>query len=123
MSDQRYREANRAKVKACYDEHADEIKAYQSAYRKANPEKVAEWSARHRGRKLAATVALITQEQLDAKLAYWGGKCWMCSGVPTTWDHVKPLAKGGAHILANLRPACHSCNCSKKATWPYKVAA
>jgi 5-methylcytosine-specific restriction endonuclease McrA len=49
--------------------------------------------------------------------------CWMCGGDADTVDHVKPLSKGGAHILANLRSACQSCNSSKGATWPFDLAA
>lgn len=40
-----------------------------------------------------------------------------------TADHVKPLAKGGPHILANIRPACVSCNSRKHATWAGPKAA
>jgi 5-methylcytosine-specific restriction endonuclease McrA len=45
----------------------------------------------------------------------------MCGAEAVEWDHVKPLAKGGAHILANLRPACLSCNRSKRDRWPLPV--
>jgi len=51
-------------------------------------------------------------------MSYWGNKCWMCEGPFEHVDHVKPLSKGGPHILANLRPACASCNASKNDRWP-----
>lgn len=59
----------------------------------------------------------ITPGDLDSRMIGAGGKCWMCGGAPTSWDHVKPLAKGGPHILSNLRPACTHCNSSKGAKW------
>ncbi|WP_209961193.1 HNH endonuclease signature motif containing protein [Micromonospora sp. HB375] len=64
-----------------------------------------------------------TQEQLEQRIAYYGGKCWICRVAP--WehiDHVKPLSKGGAHILANLRPSCASCNLGKSDKWPFVPA-
>lgn len=38
----------------------------------------------------------------------------------TPWSGTtsKPLAKGGLHCLANLRPACRACNAQKNARWP-----
>lgn len=64
----------------------------------------------------------VTRRGLQGKLELWGYRCWMC-GVEleiatVTWDHVKPLSKGGVDILANIRPACRSCNCRKQAKWP-----
>lgn len=59
----------------------------------------------------------ITADDLASRMIGAGGRCWMCGGVPTSWDHVKPLAKGGPHILSNLRPACTHCNSSKGAKW------
>ena len=82
------------------------------------PEANREHSHRRRARKLATTVADLTPALLAAKLDYYGGKCWMCGEDACEWDHVKPLSKGGSHILANLRPACRSCNAQKQAKWP-----
>jgi 5-methylcytosine-specific restriction endonuclease McrA len=33
-----------------------------------------------------------------------------CTTIATTADHVRPLAAGGSHDLANLRAACRHCN-------------
>jgi 5-methylcytosine-specific restriction endonuclease McrA len=41
----------------------------------------------------------------------------MCGGPATSIDHVKPLSKGGQNLLANLRPACISCNARKGGKW------
>ncbi|MFI8830536.1 HNH endonuclease [Streptomyces afghaniensis] len=37
-------------------------------------------------------------------------------------DHLVPLARGGAHSLSNLVPACQRCNTSKGAKDPYDFA-
>lgn len=73
-----------------------------------------------RARIAGGVVVPFTQAQLDAKMAYWGNRCWLCGTENwTDVDHVKPVAAGGPHILANLRPTCHPCNASKGGTWPY----
>ena len=65
-----------------------------------------------------AAVVPFDSQLLAQKWEYYGGKCWMCGEDACEWDHVKPLSKGGSHILANLRPACRRCNASKAAKWP-----
>ncbi|WP_202376256.1 HNH endonuclease [Mycobacterium intracellulare] len=62
-------------------------------------------------------------KQWEEKLSYWGNRCWMCRApLEDNYhrDHVKPLSKGGIDCLANLRPACPSCNTAKGARWPYQ---
>ncbi len=74
---------------------------------------------RYRARKASALTLPFTREQLDQRLSMWPG-CWVC-GDPAGRhvDHVKPLNKGGPHILANLRPICLPCNSRKRDRWPY----
>lgn len=74
-----------------------------------------------RARIRAATIVLFTPAQLADRLSMYSG-CWIC-GDPrwTEADHVKPLAKGGPHMLANIRPACSTCNRAKGATWPFST--
>ncbi|WP_246207809.1 HNH endonuclease [Tsukamurella spumae] len=53
----------------------------------------------------------------------WSG-CWIChepftAALPRTVDHVKPIARGGADMLSNLRPACKPCNSRKNDRWPF----
>lgn len=72
---------------------------------------------RLRRARIGATAIRFTADQRAAKIAYWGGKCWMCGSPATSIDHIKPLIAGGPHILANLRPACRSCNSSKGGRW------
>ncbi|QDH93197.1 HNH endonuclease [Gordonia phage Zipp] len=65
----------------------------------------------------------FTAEQLAARVEFYGDRCWIC-GTPdwTAFDHVKPLNKGGPHMLSNLRPACSSCNRAKSDKWPLTAA-
>jgi 5-methylcytosine-specific restriction endonuclease McrA len=91
---------------------------YQRRWREANRDKVSLMNRRRRARKASVLCLPFTADQLAARLSMYPG-CWMCGGLKESVDHVKPLSKGGAHILANFRPACWSCNSSKSDTWPY----
>jgi len=106
----RWREANREKVAAKYQR-----------WRLTHLDQEADRQRRREALKLTTAVTTISPEMLAAKFAYWGNRCWMCGTTASQVDHVKPLTKGGAHILANLRPACISCNSRKHNRW-YGVA-
>lgn len=103
----------------------DPVKARERRRRwsAANPEVHLENERRRRARRRGTAVAILTTEQIALKMAYWGFRCWMCGGPFEHVDHVKPLAKGGAHILANLRPSCVRCNQQKFAQWPWPTGA
>jgi len=81
--------------------HPEQHEAAGRAWREANMDRV-------RGYRRA----------VKQRLAYYGGRCWMCGSPGETQDHVKPLSKGGAHMLANIRPACLTCNSRKCDRWP-----
>jgi 5-methylcytosine-specific restriction endonuclease McrA len=82
----------------------------------------AQWSRRaYLARKRAVTTIPYTLDQLTARLSMFGFRCWMCANLATDIDHVKPLSAGGFDCLSNVRPACKSCNCSKRSTWPYET--
>ncbi|MCS6836374.1 MAG: HNH endonuclease [Anaerolineae bacterium] len=55
-----------------------------------------------------------------------GGRCAWCGAdlrrVDFEVDHVQPLARGGAHVLANLALACWPCNRQKAAKSPIQFA-
>lgn len=129
------REEIRAKDKALYPAKATQIKAAVKAYRLANPEKVKAskkvWSATPNGRlcdlnKLhkrraakKATPNPVTTKELAAIRAEANGLCHYCrQQKKLTFDHVKPLAKGGAHSRDNIVMACGSCNSRKGAKDP-----
>lgn len=115
-----YREYN----KRWYEDNREARLAQMREYDLAHPEQVRERNRRQssawRARKLGSSVVPFTRDQLQARIDYYGGMCWICKVAPfEQLDHVKPLSKGGPHILANLRPACRSCNTSKSAKWPF----
>lgn len=62
----------------------------------------------------------ISESKLAERVAYFGGRCWICREAPFEHlDHVKPLSAGGPHMLSNIRPACAACNIRKGSRWPY----
>lgn len=62
----------------------------------------------------------VSAKQIRDRVAMFGGRCWVCFKPYEQIDHVKPLARGGRHIAANLRPICKACNIKKKAKWPFR---
>lgn len=124
-------------------EHADRMRDRNRKRRERDPDAYRkyqrEWAASHqydtpswrsrnldkaaakqriRNRRIAAlTPYAISHAEVMAKVAYWGSKCWLCGGAFQAVDHVKPLAKDGLNILANLRPICTSCNSRKRDRW------
>jgi len=86
-----------------------------AAWGKANRAARLRYGARRHG---ATIIVSFTDDQLTARLSMWPG-CWLCGTPgPLQVDHVKPLAAGGPHCLANLRPACPTCNWIKGDRWP-----
>lgn len=105
---------------------ARRLEIRQASFRKAwaaNPERFREaWRKRQAAIRRGCAVYPFTTEQLAAKVGYWGSRCWVCSGPWDSIDHVKPLAKLGPHMLANLRPICTPCNTRKRDRWPFLAA-
>lgn len=64
--------------------------------------------------KRRVTIVGMNTEAIVARIAFYGNKCAYCGGPYEHLDHVIPLARGGKHCPANLRPACARCNLSKK---------
>jgi 5-methylcytosine-specific restriction endonuclease McrA len=133
-----YRARNAEKKKAYDKEHyqnnRERILEGRSEYREWNRELLSQKSSeyfadnkeRHayhrklRRARLAEVLRIpFTDQELAQKMSMWGNKCYLCGGPYEEEDHVKPLCKGGPEILANLRPICKSCNCSKGGKWPY----
>lgn len=124
---------NRQKVRDWTAQNKQRARQRERAWRDANRDLARKWSRdfarRHadrvranttmqRAKRRAAPRVPFTADQLALRLSMFAG-CWICGGPKTTIDHVKPLAKGGTHMLGNLRPACGPCNSSKQDTWPY----
>src|SRR5579863_639236 len=60
-----------------------------------------------------ATPRHATNEQIAARVAFYGGRCAYCGAPYTDLDHAIPIAQGGSNWPANLRPACKHCNVHK----------
>lgn len=87
------------------------------------------YCTRHYRSKFPRTVrpghggSFCTSEQLAARIAYYGGRCWLCREPDAdTSDHVKPRAAGGPDWPSNLRPAHRRCNARKSKRWPFTRA-
>jgi len=105
--------------------------AYYAAHRMAMRQKHADWYAQHpewiqektERRRTARTEAplndLTAAQWEEIKNAY-DHRCVYCGRKMKrlTQDHITPLSKGGSHTLANVVPACQSCNSKKHAKAP-----
>lgn len=113
-----YREANieaeKDRQKAYRKVKAETVKAQYRAWRKANPEKA---KARYHTRR--ARLAALPHETYDFKIicAVYGNKCAYCGKASKlTVDHLVPVShpECPGDVPSNIRPACSSCNSSKK---------
>ena len=70
--------------------------------------------ARRRKRRMARVEHDLTDEQWAALMDAWGG-CAYCGGdgAALQKDTMLPISRGGRYTLANVVPACGSCNASK----------
>ena len=55
----------------------------------------------------------LSREQWDALTAAWGGCAYCGDDGPLQRDCVLAISRGGRYTLANVVPACRSCNASK----------
>lgn len=110
-----WRSANKAKVRDAQRAHYERMMEKAPAVMR---QRFREAAARRRAALACVPVVPFTAEQLQARFAIFAG-CWICGdpSAPLEADHVKPIAKGGPHMLSNLRPACRPCNASKKDRW------
>jgi 5-methylcytosine-specific restriction endonuclease McrA len=112
------KEKMRAMRKAWKLANPEAVRASRRAVKKRYPEANRSYVQARNARKRNLTVFPISAEKLRQRIAYFGGRCWMCGAEADSLDHVKPLSKGGPHVLSNLRPACRLCNSRKHARWP-----
>lgn len=107
--------------RARYERKNPDARPYSKRGEPRTPEQkrqaAAENARRRYARQIEATSVPFTVADIQARLAFWGNRCWMCGDAATCVDHVKPLFRGGPHLLANLRPACKPCNSKKQSQW------
>lgn len=123
----RWRAANPEKQSAAAERwrlaNMERTRVHRRAAKKRNPLANRSYVRARKARLRGLTVVLFTPHQLRQRLAMFGDRCWMCGAIADSIDHVKPLAHGGAHMLANLRPACVPCNSRKGQRWPLEAVA
>lgn len=88
---ERDRDAQRAKSRRRHHEHREQILERQRRWRQRNPGAPAVYWRRRAARALGAA-GEHTAEQLEARVAYFGGRCAYCWGTYEVVDHVKPAA-------------------------------
>lgn len=93
------------------------MRHYNQKRRHQDPQSAYMQTRRRMIKKRTLQPVPFTKQQLAARLSMFANKCWMCGKSADTVDHVKPIKLGGLDCLSNLRPACRSCNASKKARW------
>lgn len=94
---------------------------HQRAWYRNNIEHARDSGREHAGRRRARTrangVFTVTAKDYVKLLDRANGACVYCktalSAKTIQWDHVFPIARGGAHSVGNLAPACIKCNQSK----------
>ena len=102
------------------------VKCQQTHCHALNPERARERTHRRRARLRHAASERINYETVWRRDA---GCCWICGiavdpqlahpdPMSRSWDHVVPLAAGGAHSMGNLALAHLFCNISKHARLP-----
>lgn len=117
--------ANKERLQAAWQEwyktHREHSIQYCYEWRKLNPEKQRANARRYvlnRRARLANAAGIFDYDLWLQKVLYHGWKCLYCYQPLTentvTVDHRKPLSKGGSNWIANLAPACKSCNSGKQ---------
>jgi 5-methylcytosine-specific restriction endonuclease McrA len=103
-------------------ERPKEYRAKQQAYRATHREQYQLTEARRRAAKANAEINDLTTTQWREIKAAFRYRCVYCGKKPRvlTLDHITPLSKKGNHTVANVIPACRSCNSSKNAGPPLK---
>jgi 5-methylcytosine-specific restriction endonuclease McrA len=121
-----------ANCAAYYRAHKEELLAYRKTWREAHkerkaaqdaewrrthPERIAAYQVTRRARKAGSpTIGKVDRGQVFERDR---GICHICKLVvdPKHWhmDHIVPLSKGGAHVMANVAVSHQRCNDSKGA--------
>lgn len=78
----------------------------------------------HRSRAQIENPGIVRQEEWDALMVKYGGRCLCCgSSSDIVTDHIVPLSKGGCNTIDNVQPLCRGCNARKaSATIDYRPA-
>ncbi len=110
-------EARAARARAYTQRHKDQVNAASKRYRLRHPDIRLAISRRRRAREFGALGTFTLGEWRDL-VARHERRCAYCGvEAPLQADHRVPLSRGGTHEVANILPACGSCN-RRKASAP-----
>ena len=101
---------------AFYERNRERLAEKRRQYRKENPHKVREFTARRKKRKYGR----LKQGTVKKLFELQKGRCVICRVKLKTYhlDHIMPLAKGGLHVETNVQLLCPDCNIRKAAKDP-----
>jgi 5-methylcytosine-specific restriction endonuclease McrA len=116
--ERRNSEAARRRWHAWMEKHPGVARAQARERWRENPEEYRTKHRAHQGQRrarVAGASGRASPDQVAARFAMWGGRCSVpgCGRPGDTIDHAIPLARGGSHWPANLRPMCRAHNCAK----------
>ena len=105
-----------------YQENKKHTNEVRRRWRKRNVLKWRAYAHQRTARQYDAT-GYASPEAIEARMSFYGYRCYMCRGAFDQIEHVIPLSRGGTNWPANLRPACRSCNARKHTKLPRELAA
>ncbi|MFD9918655.1 HNH endonuclease [[Kitasatospora] papulosa] len=97
----------------------DIILANRKRFHTRNPDYNRLKASQRRAAEKGSTAHPVSQRQVRSLLQDLGAKCFYCEGPFEHLDHFIPIAKGGAHVIHNLVPACADCNLRKSDKMPW----
>lgn len=96
------------------ESHPEEVRAYLKKYASTHPEKIREKHARRHARKMNSQVSPVNYKSILLRDGYI---CHICKETvdpaDVHFDHVIPLARGGAHLSENIKVSHSACNLKK----------
>lgn len=106
----------KTRCKECSAEHKAEhnarpdVKARMAEYASANPHVAWKAGAVARAKQYGFDITVEDFTKADVINTY-GNKCWHCGGPFEELDHHPvPCARGGHHVIENVKPSCITCN-------------
>lgn len=102
----------RDQARAWYRKNSEHAREIKRKWHQRNPLARRLYNRASEARRRAAP-GNCANHQAQARIDYYGGACYICGAPWEHIDHVIPLACGGTHWPANLRPICARCNGQK----------
>jgi 5-methylcytosine-specific restriction endonuclease McrA len=105
----------RAGVREAYRKNGSKYEDGHRRWIASHPEYNRARKARRRAQKLGVDAVPFSAAEWLTVLELFGNRCAYCwkRAARLEQDHIQPLSRGGPHALANLVPACRSCNSRK----------